>query len=265
MIELCQIARLVSNGMSYESKPPSLALLLCQPFLSKITRKPPFGTPYVRSIDLVDVEERLYSVGAALGHVMRNKLDILAKLLFVPGANQDEADRIMSLCKEDASKNLEEFRNKYGRDPDTFGDFTSYRSVENRLRNEGISLSARDAIEAYARGDRKIQKIFNEKVDLEGIEGIIFPPLLQGIHFGSSFPELTENIYRKACQDDKDFWARRWHGVTIPEELEAWGLEETQKAVLQVVAIYASKYYPEVIDSLGLRGFLQPNESREQK
>jgi len=247
------------------SEPSSLALLLCQPFLNKITRKPLFGTPYARSIDLVDVEERLYSIGAALGHVMRNKLDVLVKLLFVPGANQDKADRIMSLCKKDAMKNLEEFRNKHGRDPDTFGDFTSYKSVENRLRNEGISLSARDAIEAYAQGDRKIQKIFDEKVDLEGIEGIMFPPLLQGIHFGSSFPELTEKMYRKAYEDDKDIPARKWHGVAIPEELKTWSLEETQKAILQIVVIYASKYDPEVIDPLNLRGFLQPSKSREHK
>jgi len=251
--------------MPYGSEPSSLALLLCQPFLNKITRKPLFGTPYARSIDLIDVEERLYSIGAALGHVMRNELDILVKLLFVPGANQDEADRIMSLCKKDARKNLEEFRNKYGRDPDTFGGFTSYRRVENRLRNEGIRISARDAMEAYAQGDRKIRKIFNEKVDLEGIEGIVFPPLLQGIHFGRSFPELTEKMYRKAYEDDQGILARKWNGVTIPEELKAWSLEETQKAVLQIVAIYSSKYYPEVIDPLGLRGFLQPSESREQK
>lgn len=251
--------------MSYEDEPSSLAVLLCQPFLNKITRKPLFGKPYARSIDLVDVEERLYLIGAALGHLMRSKLDTLAKLLFVPGANQDEADRIMSLCKKDARKNLEEFRNKHGRDPDTFGDFTSYRSVENRLRNEGISLSARDAIEAYAQGDRKIQKIFDEKVDLEGIERIIFPPLLQGIYFGSSFPELAERMYRKAYEEDRDFWARKWYGVTVPEELKTWNFEETQKAVLQVVAIYASKHYPEVIGPLGLRGFLQPTKSREQK
>lgn len=251
--------------MPYGSETSSLALLLCQPFLNKITRKPLFGAPYARSIDLVDVEERLYSIGAALGHVMRNKLDILAKLLFVPGADQDEADRIMSLCKKDARKNLEEFRNRHGRDPDTFGDFTSYRGVENRLRNEGIGLSARDAIKAYAQGDRRIQRIFDEKVDLEGIEGIVFPPLLQGIHFGSSFTELTEKMYRKAYEDDKDILARKWHGITIPEELKTWSLEETQEAILQIVAIYASKYHPEVIDPLDLRGFLLPIKSREQK
>lgn len=252
--------------MPYTDEPPTLSVVLCQPFLNKITRKPLFGRPYARSIDLVDVEERIYSIGAALGHAMRDKLDILVKLFFVPGAKQCEADRIMSLCKKDARENVEEFRNKYGRDPDTFGDFISYRKVENRLRKEGIRLSAKDASKAYAEGDRKIQKIFHEKVDLEGIERIMYSPLLQGIHFGSSFPELTERMYQKAYEEDRDFGTRpEWHGLTIPEELKAWSLKETQKAVLQMVAAYASKCYPELIDPLGLRGSLQQNNSQEQK
>jgi len=242
--------------MPYKGEQPSLAVVLCQPFLNKISRKALLGKPYARAIDLVDVEERLYSIGAALGHALRNKLDILVKLLFAPGAKECEADRIMSLCKKDARKNLEEFRNEYGRDPYTFGDLTSYRSVENRLRNEGIRLSAEDAIESYIHGDRKIKKIFDAKVDLEGIERILFPALLQGIHFGSSFPELTERMYRKAHEDDEDFWARKWHGITIPEELEAWSFEETQKAVLQMVAAYTSEYYPELLDPLDLRGYI---------
>ncbi|GAI04068.1 unnamed protein product [marine sediment metagenome] len=213
----------------------------------------------------MDVDERLYSIGAALGHVLRNKLDILVKLLGVPGAKDDEANRIMSLCKKDAKKNLEEFMNEFGREPDTFGDFLSYRRVENLLRNEGIRLSAEDAIEAYAQGDRKIKKLFDEKVDLEGIERIMYPPLLQGIHFGSSFPELAEKMYRKAYEDDKNFWTGKWHGLTIPEEFKVASLEETQRAVLQMVAAYASKCYPELVEPLGLGDFLEQSNSREQK
>ena len=173
--------------------------------------------------------------------------------------------KLRELCdcaKKDARKNLEEFRNKYGRDPDSFGDFISYRSVENLLKDEGIRLSAKGAIEAYIHGDRKIKKIFDAKVDLEGIERILFPALLQGIHFGSSFPEVTERMYRKAHEDDEDFWARKWHGITIPEELEAWSFEETQKAVLRMVAAYTSEYYPELLDPLDLRGYIDTKSNR---
>jgi hypothetical protein len=242
---------------------PSLSVLLCQPFLNKITRKALFGKPYARAIDIVDVEEQLYSIGAALGQSLRNKLDILVKLLFVPGTEEHRINELMQLCKKDAKKNLEKFINEFGREPETFGDFISYRSVENLLRNKGIRLSAKDAAKAYARGDKKIKKIFDEKVDLEGSKEYMLIMLRQGIQFGSSFPELTEKMYRKAYKENRDFWSGgELHGLTIPEELRPWSLEDTQRAILQMVAAYTSEYYPELLDPLDLRGYINTEGSR---
>ena len=244
--------------MSYESEPSSLVVLLCQPFLDEITRKGLFGRTHVRAIDFVDVQEQLYSIGAALGHALRSKLDILEKLLFVRDAKDYEANRIVSLCKKDAEKNLKEFVNEFGREPNTFGDLISYRAVENVLRNEGVRLSAEEAIKSYTQGDKRIKKIFNEKGDLGGgqIGQILEIMLLQGIHFGNSFPELTERMYQKAQEDD-DSWIGKWHGVAIPEKLKVMSLEETERAVFQMVALYASQYYPELVTPLGLEGFLE--------
>ncbi len=242
---------------------PSLSVLLCQPFLDKSTRKGLFGRTYVRAIDFIDIQEQLYSIGAALGHTLRGKLDSLEKLLFVPGAKESEADRIMSLCKKDARKNFKEFVNEFGREPDTFGDLISYRTLGKKLRNADVRLSAEEAVEAYTQGDRRIKKIFNEKGDLEDgeIGQILGIMLLQGIHFGSSFPELTEKMYQRAQMEDNDFWTAKWQGVTIPEEFKATGLEETEGAVLQMVAAYTSEYYPELLDSLDLKGYIDTNES----
>lgn len=182
---------------------------MVQPFLNKITRKTLFGRTYARAIDLLDVEEQLYSIGAALGHALRNKLNILAKLLVVPGTEEHKINGVMQLCKKDAKKNLEEFINEFGREPDTFGDFISYRYAENLLRNEGIRLSAKEAIEAYARGDQKIKRLIDQKVELEDNEQRMIIMLLQGMQFGSSFPELTEKMYEKANEGDRDFWTGR--------------------------------------------------------
>ena len=135
--------------MPYEGEKPRLSVLLCQPFLNKITRKTLFGKLYARAIDLFDVEEQLYSIGAALGHALRSKLDILVKLLCVHDAKDYKANRIMNLCKKDAKKNLNSYINEFGREPETFGDFVSYRNAEVLLRNEGMRLSAKEAIEAY--------------------------------------------------------------------------------------------------------------------
>lgn len=246
--------------MPHKGEQPSLSVLLCEPFFNKITRKTLFGKPYTRAIDFLDVEEKLYSIGAALGHALRNKIDILEKLLCVPGAKDYKVNGIMKLCKKDAKKNLETFVNEFGRKPETFGDFTSYRRLKSLFRNEGVRLGAEEAIEAYTQGDRKVKKIFNEKIDLEGGQ-ILIVMLLQGIHFGSSFPELTEKMYRKTHEDDRDFWAGKWYGVTIPEEFKIMSLEETEGVVLQMVALYASKFYPELLDSLDLRGYIDTEGS----
>ena len=241
--------------MPYKDEKLGLSVLLCQPFLNKISRKTLFGKPYARAIDFIDVEERLYSIGAALGYALRNKLDVLVKLLCVPSAKNYKATRIMSLCKKDAKKNLNSYINEFGQEPNTFSDFVSYRNAEVLLRNESVRLSAKEAIEAYCQGDRKIKKIFDKKIDLEDGQSIMIM-LLQGIHFGSSFPELTEKMYRKTHENDRDFWTGKWHGVTMPEEFKVMSLEETERAVLQMVALYASKYYPELLDPLNLRGYL---------
>ena len=64
-------------------------------------------------------------------------------------------------------------------------------------------------------------------------------------------------MYQKARKVDDDFWARTWaHGLDIPETLKPWSLEETQRAVLKMVAAYTSEYYPELLDPLDLRGHL---------
>lgn len=252
--------------MPYKDGQPTLLGFICSPFIDSITRKPLFGSPYARAIDILGVEAQLYRIGAALGHALRNKLDTLVKLLFVPGTEDQKVDEVVRLCKKDAGKNLEEFRNKFGQEPNTFDDFAFYRSIGDLLKAKGIRLGSREAFEAYLSGDRKVRRLFDTKVDTAGIGQRIMILLLQGIHFGSTFSELTEKMYQNAHKDDKSFWAGGWaQGLTVPEELKVKSLEETERAVLQIVAIYALEYYPELVDPLGLRGFLQPSKSREQK
>jgi hypothetical protein len=210
-----------------------------------VARKTVFGRPYVLGVDLRCMEAQLYAIGAALGHALRSKLDILTNLFFVPGGDDHERNRIMNLCKKDAKKNLEEFRSELGREPDAFDDFALYRGVFTR-----------EAFNAYLSGDRKTKRLFETQVDTEGVGQELMIMLLQGIQFGSSFPELTERMYENAHKDDKDFWSGKWAHVIISEELRAKSLEETQKAFLQIVVHYASQYYPELVDPLDLGAYL---------
>lgn len=253
----------IGDQMPYQSERPTLLGFVCSPFITSITKKPFFGGPYVLGVDLLKLEAHIYQVGAVLGRALQHRLDILVKLLFVPGTEEHNVNRVVALCKKDVKKNLEEFQSQFGREPVTFDDFIFYRGIESLLRTGGIALSPRDAYEAYLHGDKKTKKLFDQKVDSKGVGQRIMTVLLQGIFFGSSFPELTKTMYQEAWQDDRDFWSDTWaHGLVIAEELRAASLEEAEQAVLQIAAVYASEYYPEFIDALGLRAFLQQNNSR---
>tara|TARA_B100000315_G_scaffold53234_1_gene47567 strand:+ start:410 stop:1135 length:726 start_codon:yes stop_codon:yes gene_type:complete len=241
--------------MPHKDERLTLVGFLCNPFLTKIIKESLLGGPYVRSIDLLSVSAHIYSIGAVLGRALRDKLDTLTKLLFVPSTEDHKVDRVMQLCKKDAKNNL-------GREPATFDDFAFYSGIEKRLRTEGIDLSPQDAFEAYSHGDRKIKKLFDEKVASEGVGEHTAIMLLQGINFGSSSPELTEKMYRKAYEDERDFWAGKWYGVTIPEEFKVASLEAGEGAVLQIAVAYTLEYYPELLDSLDLRDYINTEGSR---
>ena len=103
-----------------------------------------------------------------------------------------------------------------------------------------------------------MMKVFDEKVPLEQAEPLIKSFHAEGIGFGSVFPELTEKLYRNTFEKvNRDSWIEaRKYGLAIPEEPTIIGLKEQEEIVLQMVAAYASEYYPELLDSLDLRGHL---------
>ncbi|HEX74043.1 MAG TPA: hypothetical protein G4N93_02720 [Dehalococcoidia bacterium] len=177
-------------------------------------------------------------------------MTILAKLFSIPGTEKENLDGL----QEEATKHLSKFRNDIAKDPDTFHEFILFRELES-----AIGLSMEDWFKAYTEGDAKIMKIADEKVPLEKAEPSIKWFGLEGIGFGSSFPELTEKMYKNSYEDiDMDVWAKhRAHGLVIPEEPTPISLEEQEKIVLQIVAAYASKCYPELLDALDLRGYVE--------
>jgi hypothetical protein len=226
-------------------------------FLNNIAIKPIFGKPYVRAIALIDTEERLYSIGAALGHALRKKPDMAVKLLFSPNTGESKVKSIMNTCKTDAKKNLDDYLDKFGYAPKTFGDFVSYRSVENALKNEGIMLNTKEASKAYVEGNKKVKRIFDQKVDLNGIEERMLIHFWQGVQFGMSFPELTEKMYQQASEEDSKFWADSlWSGLKIPEDLRVENFDAIEKYLLKILASYASENYPELLEPLDLKAYL---------
>ena len=52
-------------------------------------------------------------------------------------------------------------------------------------------------------------------------------------------------------------WAEaRSYGLNIPEKPDIIPLDEREKEILQMVAAYTAEFYPELLDSLDLRNYL---------
>jgi len=71
-------------------------------------------------------------------------------------------------------------------------------------------------------------------------------------------------MYRNAHESIKmDVWYEaRAHGLAIPEKPTKISLEEQEGVVLQMVAAYTSEYYPELLDPLDLRCYIDTEGNR---
>ena len=243
--------------MPYKEGQPTFIGFLGIPIVTQAAKKRLFGGPYIRFYDLCGVLSYLYTAGAILGRARQNKLSVLAKLFSIPGTEKENVDGL----QEEAAKRLSNFRSEVGKEPDTFTEFILFRELES-----AIGLSMKDWLKANTKGkiigNKKIMKVADEKVPLEEAVPSVSMFGLEGIGFGSSFPELTEEMYRNSFENiDMDLWSKhRAVGLAIPEKPDVLNLEEQEKAVLQMVAAYTAEYYPELLDPLDLRGYIQEVE-----
>lgn len=231
--------------MPYKQGQISLVNFLSIPVINKVTKTRLFGGRYLHLSDVFKVCSHLYLTGAILGRARRNNLNTLAKILVVPGTEEEN----MNWLQERARARLAKFRNEVGGEPDTFDEFILSGGLK------GVGLIPTKGRESYTHEDKKID--FNMKVPSEIAEYGMKTCLLEGICFGGSFPELTERMYEKA-KNAEDAWTDTWaHGLAIPKELTAMSFEEAEENILQIVAAYASEYYPELLDPLDLRNYLE--------
>jgi hypothetical protein len=86
-----------------------------------------------------------------------------------------------------------------------------------------------------------IDKIDKKKIPLERAVLIIENLLLEGIGFGSSFPELTDKMVRAETASLPE--------LTTQPQLR---LEEREKMVIYWLEEYAKEYYPELLEPLNL-------------
>jgi len=192
-----------------------------------------------------------YESGAILGRARKDKLSILGKMLVLPGT---EVGDFVKFMQSQANERLEKFKNESGREPNTFYDFIFCREIE---RVVGLNLNK--IFEEYIHRNKEIIKLLDHKLSLDKAWDGIQVYGGAGIGFGSLFPELTERMYKNASENiDMDEWSQvRKMGVDIPEMPDIVTLEEREESVLGLVAVYVAEFWPELLDPLDLRGYVE--------
>ncbi len=237
-----------------------------------------FGKPYLTFNAYCAVLASVYESAAVLGRARCAKLGILEKMLESPRLGPD----LMKSLRERAKERLDAFRNEAGREPHSFLEFIQVKQLENAISDEKLKeLFSRlyDVRQKGRAGERvtnklgkltqlsseskkamkKVLKKLEMRVPLVGAEPGIRLLGREGVGFGSSFPQLTERMYRNLHENiDMLSWSEAAvHALALPAKPPIKTLEEGEKEILQIVAVYTNRYWPEMLDPLDLRGHLE--------
>jgi len=235
--------------MTYTERPTLMSCLASEP-AEYFSEKGLFRKRQISGYNCLRINWYMYETGAILGRVRRDKLTTLVKIL--PVVAGQEGSCLLSL-KEDAQKRLDKFKREHGKEPESFEQF-----IFDSERTKMMITNPKE---------------LRDKAPPEDVYAIFERWGAGGIGFGSSFPELTEKMYRNYYEStvDKETWA--WwgaSGLNLPKKPTALAglnadlkklfpvakLKEREGQILQIVAAYTSEYYPELLDPLDLRGYL---------
>ena len=196
-------------------------------------RKKPFGGHHVRLYPVLFGSEWIFSKGALFGRARSDRLEIFAKMYCTPGGEREFCDWMY----DNARNRLEE----YGKEPDTFRDFWVKTEIPD--------------LEAIPFDDKKaVKRLGSETCPLEDITIKAASWVLKGIGFGATYPELTENMWRRSHEAPPD--AREWETAERIGVVDGpWNpttLEDMEHTVLLTVAYFVGEYFPELAEPLGL-------------
>ncbi|TES83228.1 MAG: hypothetical protein E3J92_03465 [Dehalococcoidia bacterium] len=237
-----------------------------------LAKKRLFGKPYLTFNACCAVLASVYESAAVLGRVRCEKLGILEKIL--EAQTPRLRPELMKSLQERAKERLDAFRNEAGREPHSFLEFIQVKQLEKAIPDEKLKRLWSAIYNTRRAGGRetdkvrelrqlsfkskKIMKKLEMKVSLAGAEISIRMFGEEGIGFGSSFPQLTERMYRNLHEniDMLGLSEAGAHGLAIPDKLII-SLEEQEEEILQIVSVYTLRYWPEMLDPLDLRGHLE--------
>ncbi len=249
--------------MPYKEERISLQGFLVWIPLKSMVRKTLIGKRYIHLATCLLSFQVEYETGAVLGRAMLDKLDILKKMLSISGLNMAN---VIKDAQEAAKKRLDKFKKDSGNEPETFSDFIYWPLWETATGLSFGELFKPEHVENRERTrkrlSRTIQKKLGGKVPLKEAQPAISNFLLEGIGFGSAFPTLTEKMYKSAYETVDVEWQSIWRALRRPyPDLETtMSLKEREEYLLQAVATYTAEFYPELVDPLDLRSYIQEVE-----
>lgn len=177
---------------------------------------------------IFNVSTWLFQKGAILGRARFDRLNILVRLLTTSGKEDDFCNMLMEV----AEKRLADF----GKEPDSFPTFW--------LETGFSTLDLTDV------------NMLKTRMPLAQILSYLDFWLSSGIGFGASYPDLVEKMWEKTFNTpiDQHEWARaRESGLDIPEKQTMLPLDDMEHHVLLEVGRYVSEYFPQLLESLGLK------------
>ncbi len=247
--------------MPYKEKQPRLMEYFASIPLKRVVRKKLFGKRYLTMFHYAATLAFQYETGALLGHAMRDKLDILHKILVKPGT---DINRSIAFIQSEAKDRLKKFTEEEGKEPDTFYDFIALKVLEEAPKVMGLSMGLSvDNVYSPKSHRKDLRKLYGHELALDDVYTNILVCGTDGLGFGGSFPELTVRMYKNTHEKNLSMnelaerAEARSHGLNIPEKPDIIPLEEREKEILAIVAGYTGEYYPELLDPLDLRGQLE--------
>lgn len=266
--------------MPYKEGQPTLVGSLAWIPLKPVVRKRLIGGRCLTLFNYLACVGFQYESGAILGRALRSRLPVFERLLAQPKSEGDFIQFLQYMAK----KRLDEFHEYAAKQeeddrwflqlvansrPDKLSEWRY--EIEHRARQEypdrqpaKFSVLAefifREELcyEIPRVPSEERLRALNENISLESVLDSLRRFGEEGIGFGSQFPELTEKMYRSHENIDMDKWSEaRSHGLDIPEKPDMISLEEREESLLQIVAAYTAEYYPELLEPLDLRNYLE--------
>lgn len=240
-----------------EAKPkPTLAAHLCMVQLRQLVRKKFFGGYEVPALQFAQLGFWSFCQGAAFGRARCDKLEIVAKLFvglealeamflpfrppsLLPTQSVNNEQWVLESLRKVGSDGVCYYRNHQRKEPESLMDLwlTAFAPPHADFQDIGTTMM-------LARSKIRLGEALR-RLDLW---------LFAGISFGANFPDLMEEMWRQWFETvDQKSWAEAHQaGLDIPEKFTPLTLEEMEQEVLVGVASYATEYFANLVDPLGL-------------